>query len=220
MPNINTLGSPIASANNLKIFGMGSDGSVGWISSNTLDSYYNERMAEDFALLGTDLSVEELLTQRSYLIGIRNIFADTTGIWYDPQDMTTLYQDPQGTLPVYRPGTGLVDPPVGLMLDKSKGLVLGPELLVNRDFATGDLTGWAMVGSSGTQIYSDGGCLVTHTSGDGSWSAREQSLTGKIAANKTYLLEADITRTVSGSIFLGLWTGTVAVQGPLRTARS
>ena len=53
---------------------------------------------------------------------------DTTGIWYDPQDLTTLYQDAQGTLPVYMPGTGQVDPPVGLMLDKSQGLELGPEL--------------------------------------------------------------------------------------------
>ena len=52
----------------------------------------------------------------------------TTGIWYDPQDLTTLFQDAQGTLPVHRPGTGLVDPPVGLMLDRSQGLELGPEL--------------------------------------------------------------------------------------------
>ena len=51
-----------------------------------------------------------------------------TGIWYNPQDLTTLYQDAQGTLPVYRPGTGLVDPPVGLMLDKSQVMELGPEL--------------------------------------------------------------------------------------------
>ena len=53
---------------------------------------------------------------------------DTAGLWYDPQDLSTLFQDPQGTLPVYRPGTGQVDPPVGLMLDKSQGLELGPEL--------------------------------------------------------------------------------------------
>ena len=42
-------------------------------------------------------------------------------IQYDPQDLTALFQDAAGTLPVYRPGTGLVDPPVGLMLDKSGG---------------------------------------------------------------------------------------------------
>lgn len=54
-------------------------------------------------------------------ITMRSILRGRTGIWYDPQDLTTLFQDAAGTLPVYRPGTGLVDPPVGLMLDKSGG---------------------------------------------------------------------------------------------------
>ena len=62
---------------------------------------------------------------------INYLFYGRTAIAYDPQDLTTMYQDASGTLPVYRPGTGLVDPPVGLMLDKSQGLELGPELVVN-----------------------------------------------------------------------------------------
>jgi hypothetical protein len=45
------------------------------------------------------------------------------GVWYDPSDTSTLFQDPAGTTPVTA-----VEQPVGLMLDKSKGLVLGPEL--------------------------------------------------------------------------------------------
>jgi len=51
------------------------------------------------------------------------------GAWYDPSDLTTLYQDANGFTPVT--GTGQ---PVGLMLDKSKGLTLGSELF--SDFAT------------------------------------------------------------------------------------
>ena len=50
-----------------------------------------------------------------------DILKGRTAIVYDPQDLTTLFQDTAGTLPVYRPGTGLIDPPVGLMLDKSGG---------------------------------------------------------------------------------------------------
>ena len=38
------------------------------------------------------------------------------GAWYDPSDLTTLYQDSIGTTPVTAAGQ-----PVGLMLDKSKG---------------------------------------------------------------------------------------------------
>ena len=57
------------------------------------------------------------------------------GVWYDPSDFSTLFQDSAGTTPVTA-----VEQPVGLMLDKSKGLVLGPELVTNGDggtFATG-----------------------------------------------------------------------------------
>lgn len=50
-----------------------------------------------------------------------DILKGRTAIVYDPQDLTTLFQDAAGTLPVYRPGTGLVDPPVGLVLDKGGG---------------------------------------------------------------------------------------------------
>lgn len=48
------------------------------------------------------------------------------GVWYDPSDLTTLYRDSAGTLPVTA-----VEQPVGLILDKSKGLVLGPEIFTD-----------------------------------------------------------------------------------------
>ena len=44
------------------------------------------------------------------------------GAWYDPSDYSTLFQDSAGTTPVTA-----VEQPVGLMLDKSQGLVLGSE---------------------------------------------------------------------------------------------
>lgn len=48
------------------------------------------------------------------------------GAWYDPSDLTTLFQDSAGTTPVTA-----VEQPVGLMLDKSQGLVLGANLATN-----------------------------------------------------------------------------------------
>ena len=54
----------------------------------------------------------------------RAIIAGSTALlWLDPSDLITLFQDAAGTTPVTAPGQ-----PVGLALDKSKGLVLGPEL--------------------------------------------------------------------------------------------
>lgn len=56
---------------------------------------------------------------------IKSLFSNNeVGFAYDPNDLTTLYQDAAGTIPVTAAGQ-----PVGLMLDKSKGLVLGGELL-------------------------------------------------------------------------------------------
>ena len=110
------------------------------------------------AIRETDLYAELKLTE---IFGRRS-----TGIWYDPQDLTTLFQDAAGTLPVYRPGTGLVDPPVGLMLDKSHGLELGPELWPNGDFSQG-ATGWALTttnSSIGTSSVVNGKIRLTKTS--------------------------------------------------------
>ena len=58
------------------------------------------------------------------------------GLWLDPSDLTTMFQDVAGTTPVTA-----VEQPVGLLLDKSKGLVLGPELVTNGTFDT-DVSGW------------------------------------------------------------------------------
>ena len=66
-----------------------------------------------------------------------SIFAASEPGWvYDNSDMSTLFQDSAGTTPVTAVGQ-----PVGLQLDKSKGLVLGPELVTNGDFSAGS-TGW------------------------------------------------------------------------------
>ena len=64
------------------------------------------------------------------------------GAWYDPSDLTTLFQDNIGTTPVTAAGQT-----VGLMLDKSQGLTLGSELVTNGTFDT-DTTGWSASGST------------------------------------------------------------------------
>lgn len=70
------------------------------------------------------------------------------GVWYDPSDLTTLYQDTAGKTPVTAAGD-----PVGLMLDKSQGLELGDELWDGIGVTVG--AGWT---DNGDGTY-------THTSG-------------------------------------------------------
>ena len=42
------------------------------------------------------------------------LFSTTDGVWYDPSDMSTMFQDSAGTIPVTAVGQ-----PVGKVLDKS-----------------------------------------------------------------------------------------------------
>ena len=52
--------------------------------------------------------------------------AGEQGVWYDPSDFSTMFQDSAGVTPVTA-----VEQPVGLTLDKSKGLALGAEQRAN-----------------------------------------------------------------------------------------
>jgi len=67
------------------------------------------------------------------------------GAWYDPSDLSTMFQDSAGTTPVTADGQ-----PVGLILDKSQGLALGAEQITNaadRDFSS-DTGFWAKEGTT------------------------------------------------------------------------
>jgi hypothetical protein len=74
---------------------------------------------------------------------INSIFANgEQGVWLEPWDTSTMFQDSAGTIPVTSYGQ-----PVGLRLDKSKGLVLGPEKVVNGTFNS-NVTGWTVAATS------------------------------------------------------------------------
>jgi hypothetical protein len=93
--------------------------------------------------------------------------AGEQGAWYDPSDLSTLFTDSAGTTPVTA-----VEQFVGLMLDKSRGLVLGPELVTNGDFSSG--TGWTLTGSAaiiGGELVFVGGAAGTASFSTGSQPA-------------------------------------------------
>jgi len=92
-------------------------------------------------------------TSRSAALGFdpASLFAqDEPGVWFDPSDFSTMFQDAAGTVPVTA-----VEQPVGLMLDKSKGLVLGPELVTNGTFDS-NVNNWSL---------GDGNASITWVSG-------------------------------------------------------
>lgn len=106
---------------------------------------------------------------------IAGIFAATAvGVWYDPSDFSSMYQDSVGTAPVTA-----VEQPVGLMLDKSTGgLLRGVEQSINGDFTNG-LTGWTTpVTAPGTTLWVSGQVnLDSGTADSGGVSRLRQALT-------------------------------------------
>jgi hypothetical protein len=113
------------------------------------------------------------------------------GVWYDPSDLTTLFTDTAGTTPVTAPGQT-----VALALDKSKGLVLGPELVTNGTFDT-DVSGWT--GSSATLSWASGKARIEATSPTiPSFSARTNT-TFSFVAGRAYVISGDITGVSNSS---------------------
>lgn len=78
--------------------------------------------------------------------------AGEVGAWYDPSDFSTMFQDSAGTTPVTATGQ-----PVGLILDKSKGLALGSELITNGDNEAALFTGASGVNGAVTRNAAPGG---------------------------------------------------------------
>ena len=86
---------------------------------------------------------------------VRAIVSENNGALFDPSDLSTLYQDAGGTTPVTA-----VEQPVGLMLDKSRGLMLGPDKPVymgsqwtlNAGTYTKTTAGWSGLVFSGLEL--------------------------------------------------------------------
>ena len=130
-----------------------------------------------------------LLRQKPLPQVVRQIVQRDNGAWFDPSDLSTLYQDAAGTIPVTA-----VEQPVGLMLDKSRGVMLGPELIMNGTFNS-DISGWS--GTSGISWSS--GKLLSQKRG-GTTKNITQAFT--FEAGKTYKISFEITRVVGAGYSL------------------
>jgi len=86
---------------------------------------------------------------------IRSLFFSSgeKGVIFDPTDFTTLFKDNAGTQPItsFNPAGDTV----GLMLDKSKGLALGSEIVDPIDFHTFTTSGGIVTVTSNTSYTAD-----------------------------------------------------------------
>ena len=116
----------------------------------------------------------------------------TTGVngaWYDPSDVSTLFQNAAGAIPVTAVGQ-----PVGLMLDKSKGLVLGPELVTNGDFTSS--ANW----TTGSGWMISGGKL---TATSVAFGVETKQTIASLVSGSRYVVTFDVVVT-SGSLKVNL----------------
>lgn len=124
------------------------------------------------------------------------------GAWYDPSDFSTMFRDSAGVTPVTAVGQN-----VGLILDKSKGPTLGPELVTNGDFSGGSTTGW-YIGPNVTVSVVGGEAQVTFAGSLTATGANWFSSGPVVATGDTrsFTIEFDAT-WVSGSGSLQVATG-------------
>jgi len=103
----------------------------------------------------------------------------------------TLYQDTIGTIPVTTPGQA-----VALMLDKSRGLTLGGELVSNGTFDSA--TGWTI---SGSGVSITGGALVCSTNA----TANIYASISPASSTRTFKVTWTLSGVTAGDVILRLY---------------
>ncbi len=152
---------------------------------------------------------------------IKSLFANNEqGFFYDPNDLSTMYQDAAGTIPVTAVGQS-----VGLMKDKSgrnnhafqtvsashpvlrQTAILGNELVVNGGFSDG-ATGWGAV--DGTTEVILNGYLKFNNALTANPNVIQYNV---IRPAKTYAVSFKVANRTAGGVFLVLygdsWRSTV-----------
>lgn len=137
----------------------------------------------------------------------RDLFvSNAPGVWFAPSDTATLFQDGSGALPV----TAL-EQPVGLMLDKSRDLALGPELVDTANSAAA----WTPIGTN--TVTDDAGAVkITYVDGaNGAYVNFNAAggLSADLVVGRWYKVTCDVKVTGSVTLAMQQTLNTVALTG-------
>jgi hypothetical protein len=139
---------------------------------------------------------------RDNLLGVEALQAalfsnSEQGFLYDLYDQSTLFQDAAGTTPWTTLGQ-----PLGLQLDKSKGLVLGPEQVVNGTF-TASGTGWTHPDTAPSVTTFTGGVATMVAAPGGALARLRQSLTLPAGTYEVSVRVVSVSGTPGAALAVG-----------------
>jgi hypothetical protein len=139
---------------------------------------------------------------RDNLLGVEALQAalfsnSEQGFLYDLYDQSTLFQDAAGTTPWATLGQ-----PLGLQLDKSKGLVLGPEQVVNGTF-TASGTGWTHPDTAPSVTTFTGGVATMVAAPGGALARLRQSLTLPAGTYEVSVRVVSVSGTPGAALAVG-----------------
>lgn len=131
------------------------------------------------------------------------------GVWYDPSDLTTMFRDEAGTMPVTSDGD-----PVGLILDKSQGTSTGPQLVP--DYSFNDSGAWTTVlngDPGGSGVVADGSVTAV-PGGAGGFANRTdvQSTSFTVESGAWYRVTANVISSTAGNFILPFVGGSLAIS--------
>jgi hypothetical protein len=112
------------------------------------------------------------------------------GFFYDPNDLSTMFQQPAGITPVTAAGQ-----PVGLVLDKSKGLIKSE---INMDVNFDNPSIWIIQPAGTSEISISGGLLSCNSTTNASVFQSEASF----SASTRYTIEIDVVSYTRGDPFI------------------
>ena len=141
--------------------------------------------------IGNIPSLTSLPYSQQLRLAVASLFSGgAQGYWFDNSRLDTIFQDASGTIP------GALEAPVGLQLDLSQGLAVGPELVGDPTFSNPGYwnagAGWSITGNAAVATSATAG--VTKA--------------GLLTAGKWYVATITVNRT-SGTVNLP-WDSTPA----------
>lgn len=113
------------------------------------------------------------------------------GAWYDVASSSHLYQDLDGSIPVKNNGQR-----VGIIMDKSKGLLEGSEIILNGSFDTD--AGWTYLNYPSATVDVSGGQLIVTNDSTYSVPGLRQSMITSYSAGQWFKVSVNLQHVTFG----------------------